>query len=109
MRNLATPYGRLSYTAEASNPNAQDGGRNSHGDSARKAPSDGTVVTMTIEDGLRVPSGGIVVALPRAPERLASAAERQPSRATINGRPARLNEAGRIVIHELPANVAIRG
>jgi hypothetical protein len=109
VRNLATPYGRLSYTAGAANDDNRGNDATDHGVSDRKASSAGVVVTMRIEDGLRIPPGGIVVALPRAPERRAPGSREQPSRAMVNGRPAQLDDAGRVVIREIPATVAIRG
>jgi hypothetical protein len=109
VRNLATPYGRLSYTAEAAGDDGRGGGGTDRVPLDRKASSAGAVVTMTIEEGLRIPPGGIVIALPRASEPQVPEHRERPSRATVNGRPAHLDEAGRIVIRELPATVAIRG
>ncbi len=103
--NLATPYGRLSYTANAASNESWGGTGTRHRASGRNPSSAaGVMVWMKIEDGIRIPPGGIVVALPRVPER-----EEQPSWATVNGRPTKLNEAGRIVIGEVPATIVIRG
>lgn len=105
VRNLATPYGRLSYTAGAGSDDGRGGGLTRHEGSDLKASSPAAMaVWMKIEGGLRIPPGGIVVALPSAPER-----RDQLARATVNGRPATLDEAGRVVIRELPATVTIRG
>jgi hypothetical protein len=109
VRNLATPYGRLSYTAEAAGTDGRGGGGTDRVPSDRNASHAGMAVTMTIEEGLRIPSGGIVVALPRTSEPQVPKHRERPSRATVNGRPAHMDEAGRIVIRELPATVAIRG
>jgi hypothetical protein len=109
VRNLATPYGRLSYTAGAVNVDGRRGDGTGRGISDRKAPPAGAVVTMTIEKGLRIPPGGIVVALPRAPEPQAQEHRKHASRATINGRPAQPDAAGRILIQEVPATIVIRG
>ena len=109
VRNLATPWGRLSYTAGAVNVDGHRGDGKGRGTSDRKASSAGTVVTMAIEKGLRIPPGGIVVTLPRNPEGRAPARREQPSRTTVNGRPSPVDEAGRIVVREVPATIVIRG
>lgn len=117
--NLATPHGRLSYTARA----VGDDGRNGGGDRDRNGGSEGgstvpepsghqappgeAVVTMHIEAGLRIPRGGIVVALPHAPLRRSPDSLQRPSGATVNGRPAQRDKAGRIVIREIPATLTI--
>jgi hypothetical protein len=109
VRNLATPWGRLSYTAGAVNVDGHRGDGKGRGTSDRETSSAEVGVTMKIENGLRVPPGGIVVALPRAPEHRTPEGRKQPSRATINGRRAQLDEAGRIVVREVPATIVIRG
>jgi hypothetical protein len=110
VRNLATPYGRLSYTAEAASEDSHRGGGRHRGATDRPPSSSARmVVTMAIREGLRIPAGGIVVALPQAPERRAAGPRERPFRATVNGRPAPSDEAGRIVIREVPATIVIRG
>jgi hypothetical protein len=51
-----------------------------------------------LEDGMRLPPGGIVVAPP-------AASGRSWGRVTVNGNGATLDENGRVTVHELPATV----
>jgi hypothetical protein len=108
VESLATPYGRLSYSAEAAPDSGRPAGADKHTASDRTATSGGMVVRMKIAAGLRVPSGGIVVALPPAPASSAQESRERESRVTVNGRPVLLDKSGRIILREVPATVVIR-
>jgi hypothetical protein len=74
LRGLVTPYGRVTY--------------------AMRARERG--IEVRVEEGLRVPRGGIVV---RAPGGF--------SRATVNGAAAAVGEGGEVVLRTLPATVLL--
>ncbi len=109
VRNLRTPYGPLAYTARA------EGGETRREDKPQRAlsnrkrlPARGAIVTMELEAGIRVPPGGVVVALPVGPPPGQARPGAARSRATVNGRPAPIDETGRVVVREVPAIIVIR-
>lgn len=79
VEGLPTPYGPLSYTLKA------------RGDS----------VEVRIEEGLRVPPGGILVLAPHAPGR-------PPRKVTVNDVAAAAGREGAPLVRELPAVVILR-
>ena len=73
---FSTHYGRLGYTVRG----------------------EGGSVRVRIEEGLRMPPGGIVVRSPRA----------RPARtATLDGRPVPVGEGREVVVRRLPADVTL--
>jgi hypothetical protein len=86
VRGLRTPYGESSYSVEcipqfSSEPQVT-----------------GRVLHIKIEDGIRVPPGGIVVAVPEAFE---------GCQVTINNRPANPKPGDRIIVRQVPAELWI--
>jgi hypothetical protein len=75
VHDLPTPYGKLGYALRARNG----------------------VVEVDLERGIRMPSGGIVVAPP---------GERRFARARVDDSPAKLDAAGRVTVWKLPASVS---
>jgi hypothetical protein len=78
VRNLRTPYGELSYVLRR----------------------DGRRVVLTIEEGLRLPPGGLVFGWPSATP---------PEEAYLNGRPVRWESGRELRIRRLPAVIEIVG
>ncbi|HEV8480906.1 MAG TPA: discoidin domain-containing protein [Candidatus Eisenbacteria bacterium] len=75
---LRTPYGKLNYTLRA-----KAGGAEMH-----------------IEDGIRVPSGGLVVRAPSPTKAFRSA--------IVNGKTTPINASGEVVVREVPADIQLR-
>jgi len=76
--DLRTPYGKLGYTLRASG-----GGADMH-----------------IAEGIRVPSGGLVVRAPSPTRAFRSA--------TVNGKSAPISSSGEVVVREVPADIQLR-
>jgi len=77
IRNLRTPFGRLSYSAR----------------------TESGATRVQIEEGVRVPWGGIALHLP---------ADGPRGVVTINGAAAEWTSSGEIIVRELPATVIVR-
>jgi hypothetical protein len=75
LSGLFTPYGRLSYTLRAR----------------------GSRVLLHVDDGMRVPPGGLVLTWPE---------RERPGATRVNGKPAAWHD-GELVIRELPADVVV--